>query len=160
MQVDIVKEVFVNNQTNNKKSNDDNQLTLSDISSQINSSDNKLEEPFLSNNSSANNNKLPIPSTFNDEQYFSFATYQLNNQLNKELVTQDKKIIDEILNDPTKKFVLLINILKLQDKLLIVNNHFMLFQASNQFNANFFNELASQRELLSEIKLAFKDGFY
>ena len=160
LQVDIVKEVVVNNQTNNKKSNDDNQLTLSDISSQINSSDNKLEEPFLSNNSTANNNKLPIPSTFSDEQYFSFATYQLNNQLNKELVTQDKKIIDEILNDPTKKFVLLINILKLQDKLLIVNNHFMLFQASNQFNANSFNELASQRELLSEIKLAFKDGFY
>ena len=104
--------------------------------------------------------KSPIPITFSDEQYFSFATYQLNNQLNKELVTQDKKIIDEILNDPTKKFVLLINILKLQDKLLIVNNHFMLFQASNQFNANSFNELASQQELLSEIKLAFHDGYY
>ncbi|MBP5783419.1 hypothetical protein J6W32_02290 [bacterium] len=89
-----------------------------------------------------------------------FATYQLNNQLNKELVNQDKKIIDEIINDPTKKFVLLINILKLQDKLLIVNNHFMLFQASNQFNADKFNNLASQQELLSEIKLAFHDGYY
>ena len=103
---------------------------------------------------------LPIPSAVSDEQYFLFATYQLNNQLNKELVTQDKKIIDEILNDPTKKFVLLINILKLQDKLLIVNNHFMLFQASNQFNADDFNKLASQQELLSEIKLAFGDGYY
>ena len=105
-------------------------------------------------------NNWSIPASFSDEQFFSFATYQLNNQLNKELVNQDKKIIDEIINDPTKKFVLLINILKLQDKLLIVNNHFMLFQASNQFNANSFNELASQQELLSEIKLAFHDGYY
>ena len=107
-----------------------------------------------------NNNQFPLPTTFSDEQYFLFATYQLNNQLNKELVNQDKKIIDEIINDPTKKFVLLINILKLQDKLLIVNNHFMLFQASNQFNADKFNNLASQQELLSEIKLAFHDGYY
>ena len=149
----ITNEVIKNidDNPNSTSNNHLDQLTFNDKKESNDSETNSIQ-PITK--------KLTIPATFSDEQFFSFATYQLNNQLNKELVNQDKKIIDDIINDSTKKFVLLINILKLQDKLLIVNNHFMLFQASNQFNADDFNKLASQQELLSEIKLAFHDGYY
>ena len=95
-------------QSSDNKNPNSNQLTLDNLNpSNIpnNSEPTIASEPITNKQTVVPS--LPLPSAFSDEQYFLFATYQLNNQLNKELVTQDKKIIDEILNDPTKKFVFL-----------------------------------------------------
>lgn len=98
-----------------------------------------------STSSSLNNEEISL------EKYYVFAKYNINYEDNKQNVKKLRTIFKKVKEEENSKHFLLQEALMLIDKLILVNTNFIIFSASNKFNADKFNKLTNNTEVINEL---------